>query len=447
MANQRIGRVLAHPARIVPLAFLAVIAAGTSLLMLPAAHRDGVADPMVAGFTTVSAVCVTGLTTVDTATYWTPLGQAIILGEIQIGGFGIMSAATLVGVLLGRRLGLSRSLIAQAETHALALGDVRTVLKRVAISMAAAEIVVALLLTMRFRAAYDDALSTALWHGVFHSVSAFNNAGFALYSNNLMGFVADAWIILPISAAIVAGGIGTPVFFELLKRWRRPSTWTAHTTITVVGYLLLFVVGAGVFMVLEWTNPATLGPLSVWDKGIAGVFGGVTPRTAGYNSIDYGLIRPETLVITLVLMFIGGGAAGTAGGIKVTTFFVLGYAILAEVRGENEISVSRRTISAATLRQALSVALLGVGVVSSGMMALLMLTDLPLDKVVFEVVSAFGTVGLSTGITPGLPVAAQLVLMVVMFVGRVGTVTAASSLALRRRTRRYHWPEERPIVG
>jgi Trk-type K+ transport system membrane component len=345
------------------------------------------------------------------------------------------------------RIGLSRTLIAQAETHTLQLGDVTGVLKRIAISMAIAEAAVAAVLTARFAATYDDSFGAALWHGVFHAVSAFNNAGFALYSNNLMGFVADAWIVWPICAAIVAGGIGYPVFFELLRDWRRPSGWSAHTRITVWGYSALFLAGTALFMAFEWTNPATIGPLDLWDKLVAGVTGGVVPRTAGFNSVDYGLIRPETLVITLVLMFVGGGSAGTAGGIKVTTFFLLGYAIWAEARGDAEVTVGPRRISASTLRQALSVALLGVGVVSVGTIGMVMLTEVPLDKAVFEVVSAFGTVGLSTGITPGLPVAAQVLLMAIMFVGRVGTVTAASSLALRQRKRHFHLPEERPIVG
>lgn len=431
----------------VPLAFLGAIVVGTVLLMLPAAHVSGEANLMAAAFTTVSAVCVTGLATVDTATYWTPIGQGIILFLIQIGGFGIMSLATLVALIVRGRLGLTSTLIAQAETQTLEMGSVGHVLRRIFLSMLVAEAAIATVLTLRFSFGYGEALPTALWHGVFHAVSSFNNAGFALYSNNIVGFVSDAWICLPICLGIIAGGVGYPVFFELIKRWRRPSTWSAHTRMTVYGYTLLLVIGIACYLWFEWTNPATMGPLAWEDKVTAAIFGGVNPRTAGFNSIDLSHIRPETLVITLVLMFVGGGSAGTAGGIKVTTFFLLGHVILSEARGEEEVRIGPRRIAHETIRQALSVALLGVGVVTIGTIAMVMITDYSLDVVTFEVVSAFGTVGLSTGITPQLPVAAQLVLMVIMYVGRVGTVTTASALALHQRKRRYHLPEEHPIVG
>lgn len=437
-----------HPARLVPLSFLAFIAIGTLALSIPAAHRPGNVDVMAAAFTTVSATCVTGLTTVDTATYWTPLGQAIILAEIQVGGFGIMTFATLLGLLVRGRLGLSGRLLAQSETKTLKMGEVTAVLKRIFLAVVVTETAVAMLLTLRFLTTYDDGnLRTAIWHGVFYSVSAFNNAGFALASDNLVGFVADAWICWPICAAIIAGGIGFPVVFELVRAARRPSAWSVHTRITVYGYTALLVTGIALFMLLEWTNPGTLGPLSAWDKTVAGVTQGVTPRTAGFNSIDYGAIRPETLLITMVLMFVGGGSAGTAGGIKVTTFFLLGHVILTEVMGEQEVRVGNRRISSETVRVALTVALLGVMLVTFGTIGMVMLTDVPLDKAMFEVVSAFGTVGLSTGITPELSVPAQLLLMLVMFCGRVGTITVASALVLHSRKRKYHLPQEHPIVG
>ncbi len=448
MAIKRRARsVLNQPARAVPLAFLAVMALGTLLLLLPAARHSGDPDVLVAAFTTVSAICVTGLTTVDTATYWTPLGQGIILGEMQVGGLGIMSLATVLALMLRRDLSLSRTLVAQAESHTQGLGDIRRVLRRIVISMLGAEGVVAAILTVRFAVGYGESWPTALWHGVFHSVSAFTNGSFALYSNGMMGFASDALIIWPLCAAIIAGGIGYPVFFELLHRWRRPRTWSVQTRLTVWGTLALLVVGIVLFSIFEWSNERTIGNFTPWGKVVSGVAGGVVPRTAGFGFIDYGQIRPETSIITIILMFIGGGSAGTAGGIRVTTFFLLAAVIVAEARGEPDVTIGHRRIGETTIRQAITVGLLGVGVVVAGTVALVMLTEFPLDRIVFEVVSAFGTVGLSTGITPELTVPAQLVIMAVMFVGRVGTVTAASSLAIRQRTRRYHLPEERPLVG
>ncbi|WP_226913561.1 TrkH family potassium uptake protein [Gephyromycinifex aptenodytis] len=440
-------RTLAVPARIVPLAFLAAITTGTLLLMLPIAHVSGVVDPIAAAFTAVSATCVTGLIVVDTPTYWTTFGQVVIMLLIQVGGFGIMTLATLLTLLVSGRLPLASSLVAQAETHTLALGDVATVLRRVLISVAAAEGFIAVLLTIRFRTVYDEHLSTALWHGIFHAISAFNNAGFALYSDNMVGFVSDPWIILPICTAIIAGGIGFPVFFELRTRWRHPSSWTAHTRLTVVGYTTLLIVGVLTFVAFEWNNPGTLGPLGLDGKIIGSVAGGVFPRTAGFNSIDYGQIRPETLVINLVLMFVGGGSAGTAGGVKVTTFFLLAFVILAEMRGEEQVRIGSRAIAPRAQRQALSVALLGAGVVGTATIALVMVTSQPLERVVFETVSAFGTVGLSMNLTPELSTPARLVVMAVMFCGRVGTITVASALAFSSSRRMYHLPEEHPIVG
>jgi Trk-type K+ transport system membrane component len=215
----------------------------------------------------------------------------------------------------------------------------------------------------------------------------------------------------------------------------------------VLGSAALLVVGLAATLALEWTNPATLGPLGVADKALVSMFHSVTSRTTGFNTITTGELRPETWAFTDLLMFIGGGSAGTAGGIKVTTFFLLGFVIWSEVRGEREAVVGRRRVSSATVRQALTVALLGAGLVVFGTISLLMLTDEPLDKVLFESVSAFATVGLSTGITGDLPAAGQLVVIVLMFVGRVGTITFASALALRASRRRYRYPEERPIVG
>jgi trk system potassium uptake protein len=436
-----------RPVRLVPLAFLAAIAVGAVLLMLPVSRTGTGGDVvMPAMFTSVSAVCVTGLVTVDTATFWTPFGQGVILALIQVGGFGIMTLATMLGLFVSGKLGLRSMLVAQTESHTVNLGDVRGVLRRVALTMLLFEAVTALVLTARFRAAYDDAWATATWHGVFHAVSAFNNAGFALYTDNLIPFVADAWICVPISLAVILGGIGFPVITELARR-TPPSRWTIHTRITVFGTMLLLLAGVGTMLAFEWSNPATIGPLPVQDKVTAAFTSGVMPRTAGFNNVDYGQVRQETLVLNDVLMFIGGGSAGTAGGIKVTTFFLLAFVIWAEVRGEEDVNVGARRVGRGAQRQALSVALLGVGAVALGTLYILIASRFRLDAVVFESISAFATVGLSTGITASLPTSAQVVLMCLMFVGRVGTITVASALALRSRRRLFQYPEERPIVG
>jgi trk system potassium uptake protein TrkH len=446
--GSRIRDGLLHPVRSVPLAFLAVIILGAGLLMLPASRIGTETDTVItAFFTSVSAVCVTGLVTVDTATFWTPFGQGVILGLIQVGGFGIMTLATLLALLVRKSIGLRGQLVAQSETHTLNFGDVRGVLFRVAKIMAMFEAATALLLTARFWIAYDDNPLTALWHGTFHAVSAFNNAGFGLYSDNLIGFAEDPWIIVPICGAVIAGGLGFPVLIQLFKRDTKIKNWSVHLRLTVYGTILLLVVGISLFAAFEWNRTETLGPLSLGGKLVASLAGGVFPRTAGFNSIDYGAASPDTLMITNILMFIGGGSAGTAGGIKITTFLVLGYAIWNEVRGREQVTIAHRSISSSVQRQALTVALLGVAAVISGTMLLLILTDYSLEKVLFESISAFATVGLSTGITYNLPPGAQWVLMALMFTGRIGTITVASALALSSRPRLYQLPEERPIIG
>lgn len=478
------GVLVSNPARLVLAGFAAAAVAGTLLLMLPAATREpGSAPLLVAAFTTVSAVCVTGLVTVDTATYWTPFGQAVIIGLIQVGGLGVMTLATLLTLVVRGKMRMRARLGAQTETHALDPGDVRGVVRRVIGISLLIEALVAVALTVRFRIAYGDSLPTAAWHGVFHAVSAFNNAGFALWSTNLVPVVTDPWLVLPITVAVVLGGLGFPVIAEVVRHlartrpgarrgpaggygpleseadgsvpgtWaqrtsRAPGHWSIHTRLTLAGTVGLLLVGTVAFTVFEWRNTGTLAGMEPSQKLLAAwANGGVFPRTAGFNSVDYGQVRPETEAITTLLMFIGGGSAGTAGGLKVTTFLLLWFVMVAEVRGDEEVVIAHRRVPQAVVRQALSVALLAVGLVTAATIAILMLTRFSFDQVLFEVVSAFATVGLTLGITPSMPPPAQLILMALMFLGRVGPITAASALALRRRRPVVRHPEERPIVG
>jgi len=279
-------------------------------------------------------------------------------------------------------------------------------------------------------------------------VSAFNNAGFALYVDNLVSFATDPWIIAPITVAVIVGGLGFPVLFEVGRRLRRRQRrWSLHARLTLLTYAVLLAVGVVAITAIEWANPGTLGPMGLGDKLLVGAFHGITPRTAGFNTLDVAQLRPASLLVNDVLMFIGGGSAGTAGGIKVTTFVLLAFVILTEIRGETSVHVLDRRVSAGVQRQALTVALLGVGAVVTGTLVLLLTSSHDLDVALFETVSAFGTVGLSTGITATLSVAAQLTLVVLMLIGRLGPVTLATALALRDRPRHYERPEERPIIG
>ncbi len=437
-----------HPAQVVASGFASAIAIGTVLLSLPIATESGQSTGLVdALFTATSAVCVTGLVTVDTGGHWSTFGEVVILGLIQVGGLGIMTLAALLTVLVARRLGLRRRMLAQAETKTLGLSGIGRLVRNIVVFSLVSEAVVAVVLTVRFATGYAQPWGEALYHGVFHAISAFNNAGFSLHSDSLMRFVTDPWVSLTVAAAVIVGGLGFPVVFELARGWRRPSRWSVLTRITVTLTVTLLVAGTVVTTLVEASNPDTLGPLSGPGKLLAGFFHSVMTRTAGFNSVDIAALQPESLFATDLLMFIGGGSGGTAGGIKVTTFGLLAFVIWSEMRGENRVDVGRRRVPEANQRQALAVALLGIGAVTLSVFLMLAMTRHSLELVLFEVVSAFGTVGLSAGITADLPPAAKMLLAGLMFLGRVGPLTLASALALRQRTRRFELPEERTIVG
>lgn len=442
------GRWFRHPAQLIVAGFAAAIAVGTLLLMLPVARTgSGAADALTALFTATSSVCVTGLITVDTPSYWSGFGEGVILALIQVGGFGIMTAASLLGLLISRRMGLRTRLTAAAETKSVGLGDVRTVLIGVAKVSLLFEAVTAAILALRFLVGYDMSLGRAVYHGVFHAVSAFNNAGFALYSDSLTRYVTDPWVCLPVGAAAIFGGLGFPVLFELRRELGKPRLWSLHTKLTLGTYLGLLVAGMVFVTATEWNNPATLGALDTPGRLLAGFFQAVTPRTAGFNTLDYGQMNEGTLLGTDILMFIGGGSGGTAGGIKVTTFILLFFVIYAEVSGERNVNAIDRRIGERVQRQALTVALLSIGAIVAATVFLLEVTEFDTGQVLFEAVSAFSTVGLSTGITADLPVSGQLVLVGLMFIGRLGPITLVSALALRERPLRYTLPEGRPLIG
>lgn len=447
----RLGRrrlALRHPAQYVVTAFVAASLAGTALLMIPAAsHESGSPPLMTALFTATSAVCVTGLTVVDTGGYWSPLGEGIILVLIQVGGLGIMTLSSLIVIVLGRRLGLRQRLVAAASTGSLELGDVRRVLSAVARLTAVIEVTAAVALFLRLWAGHGEPAGRALYLAVFHAVSAFNNAGFSLFADSLMAFQRDPFTLLVIAATVVMGGLGFPVWIQLRHQARAPRRWDLHTKVTVSTTAVLLLVGWVLITWFEWTNPATLGELSWVDTATNGLFHSVMPRTAGFNSVDVGDMRESSLLVTEVLMFIGGGSGSTAGGIKVTTFALLGFVMWAEVRGDPDVVVFRRRVPGGAQRQALTVALLAVGVVVAATMFLLAANSLGRAGLFFEAVSALGTVGLSTGITPLLSTGSKMLLVALMLLGRVGPPTLFAALVLRERERLYRHPEERPNIG
>ncbi|WP_116995337.1 TrkH family potassium uptake protein [Desertimonas flava] len=443
------GRIaLRHPAQYIVVTFFVTSMLGTALLSLPISTQSSGRAPLTtAMFTAMSATCVTGLSVIDTEGHWSGFGQAVILGLIQVGGLGIMTLSSLLVIVLSRRLGIRQRVVAAAQTGTLRLGDVTSLVKAVVTMTACVELGVAAVLLQRFWIGHDESLGRAAYLAVFHSVSAFNNAGFALFPDNMMRFQDDPILLLALAAAIVIGGLGFPVWHQIASGRRRIRQWDLHAKLTVSTTVVLVVSGWLLFAAFEWTNASTLGPLSTRDSLVNGLFHSVTTRTAGFNSVDAASLNDTSHLLTMILMFIGGGSGSTAGGVKVTTFALLGWVIWAEVRGERDVEVFRRRVPTDVQRQALTVALMAVGGVVVSSMILLALTPHELSDVVFESVSALGTVGLSTGITPLLSTPGQLLVTGLMFIGRVGPPTLFAALVLRARERLYRHPEERIIIG
>lgn len=445
--TRRIG----NPERVVPIAFLIGIAVGTLLLMLPVSraggmHGEGGASFVVALFTATSAICVTGLTVVDTPGFWSPFGHVVILLLAQAGGLGIMTGATLLGLLVTRRMKLSGQLLASAEMRSLDLGDVRHVLRLVVIATFATEAVLAVWLGLRFWA-LGHGLGDALWQGLFHAVMAFVNAGFSTLPEGIAAYPTDALLLTPLMIGVILGGIGFPVLYELRKEWRRPQGWSIHTKLTLWGSLGLTLVGFFAILLFEQDNPATIAAHGWGERLLGALFHSVMTRSGGFSSFDTAALGPDSILISSALMLIGGGSASTAGGIRVTTFLLLGFVVWSEIRGNPDSVAFRRRISPDVQRQALAIVLMSVAVVSSAMLAIVAFVPAPVERVMFEVISAFATVGLSTGLSASMPPAGQLILVLVMYIGRVGTVSLGTAIALKVRSVPYRYPEERPIVG
>jgi trk system potassium uptake protein TrkH len=418
--------------------------------MLPVAQAEPGGTRFIdALFTATSAIAVTGLVTVDTATHWSGFGEAVLLCSMQLGGLGIMTTAAFLGLLVSRKLGLRSRLMTQAELHpSISIGDVKNVLFLTVVYTVIVEVATALVLGLRFYFTYGYGLGESTWHGVFHSVAAFNNAGFALYSDSIIGFATDPWISLPLAFGTILGGLGIPVVFELTRRRKDRKRWTLHTRMTLTGTAVLLIGGWVVLLLLEWSNPATFGQYAWQDRFLPAFFQSAVLRTSGFNSIDPGQLNDDSLLVSMALMFIGGGSASTAGGIKVTTFFLLMWVIWAEIRGEKDVTAFRHRLPTPVIRESLAVALVYLALnVGAVMLMQRFEQGISLAPIMFEVVSAAATVGQTTGITYDLGDPSKWLLILVMYGGRIGPVLFATSLAMRSSKRLYRYPETRPLVG
>lgn len=438
------------PARLAIVVFALVIALFTTILSLPAASSTGEFTPLHdALFTATSAVCVTGLTVVSTATHWSLFGQVVIILGIFMGGLGILTLASVLSLAVSKRLGVRGKLRAQEAMNIQnvgRLGEVGTLLRIVITTSVTIEALLALALAPRFLV-LGEPLGRAIWHGIFYAVSAFNSAGFTPHSDGLVPYETDLWVLVPLMIGAIIGSLGFPVLMVLIVYRGRYRKWNLHTKLTIVVSGILLVLGGIGWGAMEWNNRATIGGMGLWDKLIHSFFASVMTRSTGFNLVDQNQLEAPTMLLTDALMFAGGGSASTAGGIKVTTIAVMFLAIVAEARGDSDIRAFGRRIPESTMRVAISVVVLGATLVSVATGLLLGISGEPLDRVLFDSISAFATVGLSTGLAGELPPEGKYVLSALMFAGRVGTITLATALSLRQRNQLYHYPEERPIIG
>jgi trk system potassium uptake protein TrkH len=434
--------------RLIVLAFAGLIVLGTLLLKIPAAN-NGITW-MDAFFESVSAVTVTGLQAVVPAKDFTPLGQAILAGLIQLGGLGIMTLATVAALLIGRRMGFRDLLVVREE---LASPDsprnVARLVGQVALITLLVEVVGVAILTVYF-AIKGFGLPKALGYAIFHTVAAFCNAGFDIFENGTASYAGDWTVNLTLIYLIIAGGLGFPVLVNLYY-YRRVRRLTLQSKLVLITTAVLLVIGVLSVALLEWTNPRTLGGEPLGTKVLMSLFQGVTPRTAGFATVTYAEMRDPTLAVQMALMFIGTAPVSTGGGIKVTTVALIWLIFLTQVRGQEEISAFGRQIPRSLIAKSVTVMTLSTLLVSGAALALMITDEVPFLTSLFEVTSAFGTVGLSLG--PGYGLATEIdpfgkiLLALVMFAGRVGPITLAVALSERSKPRRYSYPEEEIAIG
>lgn len=434
------------PAKILVGGFALVILLGAILLSLPVSAREGRLSFLDALFTATSAVCVTGLVVVDTGTYFTRFGQTVIMLLIQIGGLGIMTAATIVFILLGKKISLRERLVIQEAMNQITMQGLVRLVQSVVLMTLAIEAVGALLLSTRFIPIYG--FWTGLYYSVFHAVSAFCNAGFDLMGDfrSLVPFSRDPVVVLTVAGLFITGGLGFTVVIEFYQR-RRFARLTLHSKMVLGITAMLLTLATLVVFVMEYNNPLTLGQYGLFGKLINAFFMAATPRTAGFNTVPTdGLLTP-TLFFVISLMFIGASPASTGGGIKTTTFGSLVVAVISTIRGSEDPLIFRKQIPTEILRRALSITMIAFMLVSVVTFVLLITEPFTFMEIFFEAMSAFGTVGLSTGITPQLSPIGRIVLIITMFAGRVGPLTLVFALAKGMQKAPVRYTSERILIG
>lgn len=436
------------PPKILVLGFVIVIFIGAILLTLPSATEDGKGLPFLeALFTSTSATCVTGLIVVDTGDTFSLFGELVIITLIQVGGLGFMTFATLLFMLLGKKISFKERLLLKEAFNNISTAGMVKLVKRILIFTAIIEGIGGIILSIRF--SYDFPIRQAIYFGFFHAISNFNNAGFDLMGGfrSLTPYVADPTVVITISSLISLGGLGFVVMNELYE-YRETRRLSVHTKVVLMTSLILTVGPTILIFLFEFGNEKTIGSLSFVGKSLGAIFQAVSPRTAGSNTLPIADLTHPTLFLTIILMFIGAGSGSTAGGIKITTFAVLMATVWSQLKGKEDVVLFKRRIMIETILKALTVATSGALIV---MLVTFLLSITEKGSVfimyLFEAASAFGTVGLSMGLTPELSTLGRFLIIFTMFIGRLGPLTLAFAITKRRRQEAFHHPKGNLMIG
>lgn len=434
-----------NPPRVLALGFLGLIFVGGLLLNLPLASANNQSIGWLdAFFTSASAVCVTGLVVVNTAEHWSIFGQVIILLLIQIGGLGIMTMATIAALLLGKKISLKERLIIKEQMNLETLTGLVKLTLYVTMATFTIEAIGAIILSFKFIPQFG--MVKGIWFSVFHSISAFCNAGFDIIGNSFMSYTDSPLTIITLSVLIIIGGTGFAVLHDLVtnRKWNR---LTLHTKLVMTMSASLLVLGAAFIFVLEYSNSETLGQMSLWQKTYSSFFASVVPRTAGFNSIDVAAMRESSVFLTIILMFIGGSPGSTAGGVKTATIGVVLMATISIIRGQKDIEIYERRLNPETILKSLAIVTVGMGMVVFISFLLTISHSINFLDLLFEATSAFATVGLTRGITPELSSFGKFVIMGTMYAGRVGPLTMAFAVGYNKKHKRFRYSEGHIIVG
>lgn len=430
MESRQYTKKALKPAQIMVLSFAGVILIGALILMLPISSQSREVTPFInAIFTATSAVCVTGLVVVDTGTYWSVFGKTVIIILIQIGGLGFMTMTTTIAIILGKKIGLKNRLVMQEALGQFSIAGVIRLTRYVIVATFSIELVGAILLSTRFIPIFG--WKNGIYYSVFHSISAFCNAGFDLMGNysSLTAFATDPIVSGTIMTLIVIGGLGFVVLAELTT-FKTIQKLSVHTKLVLLTTSALIIGAAVIIFILEFNNPNTIGNFTLGEKVLAATFQSITPRTAGYNTLDLNALTMPTRFITMILMFIGGSPGSTAGGLKTTTFAIMLLSIVALFKGRDEINFANRRISQEAVRRSLGIVFISIiWIVTMTFLLTVFESNSSLEALVFESLSAFGTVGLSLGLTPTLGVMGKIILAIMMFFGRLGPLTIVIALS------------------